>query len=248
VLEPCPRPAFIGGVDVRQALMYVARGEAEAGFVYLTDTIGNSRVRVAYEVPADLHRPDRIPAGRAFVRARRSRPPSNSTSILPRRRRRGVPRREVRISEVSLLEFNCRLRYASGFVVEAEFATDARVTALVGPSGSGKTSILSMIAGLRRPTPARSRWPVGGWSTRPLAFMSLPRRGAWATLPGPPVVSASERPPETCSYGWKRRQGHGRPTELGPRDCGARTRTALGGGCRTRFQGGERSAWRWAGR
>jgi len=52
---------FIGGVDVRQTLLFVARGEAEAGFVYFTDTIGNSRVRVAYEVPADLHRPIEYP-------------------------------------------------------------------------------------------------------------------------------------------------------------------------------------------
>lgn len=52
---------------------------------------------------------------------------------------------------MSLLEFDCRLHYPSGFRVEATFATPARVTALFGPSGSGKTSILSMIAGLRRP-------------------------------------------------------------------------------------------------
>ena len=48
---------FVGGIDVRQTLTFVARGEAEAGFVYLTDTIGNTRVRVIYEVPADLHKP-----------------------------------------------------------------------------------------------------------------------------------------------------------------------------------------------
>jgi molybdate transport system ATP-binding protein len=52
---------------------------------------------------------------------------------------------------VSLLECRCRLRYPSGFVVDAEFTTDAAVTALFGPSGAGKTSILSMVAGLRRP-------------------------------------------------------------------------------------------------
>jgi molybdate transport system ATP-binding protein len=52
---------------------------------------------------------------------------------------------------VSLLEFHCRLGYPSGFELDARFATDAAVTALFGPSGSGKTSILSMIAGLRRP-------------------------------------------------------------------------------------------------
>jgi len=52
---------------------------------------------------------------------------------------------------VSLLEFRARLRYASGFVLDAAFQSDAAVTALFGPSGSGKTSILSVIAGLRRP-------------------------------------------------------------------------------------------------
>jgi molybdate transport system ATP-binding protein len=50
-----------------------------------------------------------------------------------------------------LLELACQLRYPSGFRVEPAFVTDARVTVLFGPSGSGKSSILSMIAGLRRP-------------------------------------------------------------------------------------------------
>jgi len=49
------------------------------------------------------------------------------------------------------LEFRCRLIYESGFHVDAAFDSDAPVTALCGPSGSGKTSVLSMIAGLRRP-------------------------------------------------------------------------------------------------
>jgi len=52
---------------------------------------------------------------------------------------------------VSLLDFRCRLRYPSGFVLDAAFSTDASVTALFGPSGSGKTTILSVIAGLRQP-------------------------------------------------------------------------------------------------
>lgn len=52
---------------------------------------------------------------------------------------------------MSLLEFDARLVYPSGFRVAAAFKTPAGVTALFGPSGSGKTSILSMIAGLRRP-------------------------------------------------------------------------------------------------
>jgi molybdate transport system ATP-binding protein len=56
---------------------------------------------------------------------------------------------------VPLLEFDCQLRYPSGFQLAASFTTDAAVTALFGPSGSGKTSILSIIAGLRRPQRGR---------------------------------------------------------------------------------------------
>jgi molybdate transport system ATP-binding protein len=58
---------------------------------------------------------------------------------------------------MSRLEFDCRLRYRSGFALEAAFVTGAPVTALVGPSGSGKTSILSVLAGLRRPDAGRVR-------------------------------------------------------------------------------------------
>jgi molybdate transport system ATP-binding protein len=56
---------------------------------------------------------------------------------------------------VSRLEFRCRLPYPSGFVLDAAFISDATVTALFGPSGSGKTSILSILAGLRRPSEGR---------------------------------------------------------------------------------------------
>jgi molybdate transport system ATP-binding protein len=49
------------------------------------------------------------------------------------------------------LEFACSLRYPSGFTLDASFTTQAHVTVLSGPSGSGKTSILSILAGLRRP-------------------------------------------------------------------------------------------------
>src|SRR5216683_389449 len=52
---------------------------------------------------------------------------------------------------MSLLEFHCQLTYPSGFRLEAAFVMDQPVTAICGPSGSGKTSILSIIAGLRRP-------------------------------------------------------------------------------------------------
>jgi molybdate transport system ATP-binding protein len=47
--------------------------------------------------------------------------------------------------------FDARLRYDSGFQLDARFTADGGVTALVGPSGAGKTTILSLIAGALRP-------------------------------------------------------------------------------------------------
>lgn len=58
---------------------------------------------------------------------------------------------------MSLLEFSCALHYPSGFLLDATFTLDAPLAALVGPSGSGKTSILSVLAGLRRPDRGRIR-------------------------------------------------------------------------------------------
>jgi molybdate transport system substrate-binding protein len=49
------------GGDVRVALTYVARGEAEAGLVYATDAATTDKVRVAFTVPEDLHEPIRYP-------------------------------------------------------------------------------------------------------------------------------------------------------------------------------------------
>lgn len=51
----------VEGGDVRAVLTYVERGEVEAGFVYATDAKVSSKVRVAYDVPADLHEPIRYP-------------------------------------------------------------------------------------------------------------------------------------------------------------------------------------------
>jgi len=51
---------IVGGEDVRAALAFVEQG-ASAGIVYLTDTIGNSRVRVAFRIDPRLHRPIEYP-------------------------------------------------------------------------------------------------------------------------------------------------------------------------------------------
>jgi molybdate transport system ATP-binding protein len=49
------------------------------------------------------------------------------------------------------LDFDCRLRYPSGFTLEAHFEAGDGVTALFGPSGGGKSTALGLIAGVLRP-------------------------------------------------------------------------------------------------
>jgi molybdate transport system ATP-binding protein len=52
---------------------------------------------------------------------------------------------------MAMLECDCRLRYPSGFALEARFTAEGGVTALFGPSGSGKSTTLALIAGILRP-------------------------------------------------------------------------------------------------
>ena len=58
---------------------------------------------------------------------------------------------------MSVLSFQCRHDYPSGFDLDVAFDVDRPFTALFGPSGSGKTSILNMIAGFLRPQHATIR-------------------------------------------------------------------------------------------
>lgn len=49
------QPKFVMGSDVTSVLNYVASGNADLGFVYKTDAMSSSKVKVLQEVPADLH-------------------------------------------------------------------------------------------------------------------------------------------------------------------------------------------------
>jgi molybdate transport system ATP-binding protein len=113
-----------------------------------------------------------------------------------------------------LLECSCRLRYASGFCVAPAFATEAAVTALFGPSGSGKTSILSMIAGLRRPEAGSIR--LGSHTLfDSAAGINLPpeqRRIGYAFQDHLLFPHLDVR--ANLLYGWKRRPKDARPVDF----------------------------------
>jgi molybdate transport system ATP-binding protein len=52
---------------------------------------------------------------------------------------------------MSVLNFDCRFRYPTGFSLNFAFVAEQGLTALVGPSGAGKTTVLNLIAGLLTP-------------------------------------------------------------------------------------------------
>lgn len=54
---------YVFGKDVRQVLSYVERNEAEAGFVYSSDTIGVDNIKIAEIIESSNHDPIVYPAG-----------------------------------------------------------------------------------------------------------------------------------------------------------------------------------------
>jgi molybdate transport system substrate-binding protein len=55
------RGKVVAGADVRQALVYVETGAAEAGVVYATDAAVSTAVKVVAEIPPELTEPIRYP-------------------------------------------------------------------------------------------------------------------------------------------------------------------------------------------
>jgi molybdate transport system ATP-binding protein len=115
---------------------------------------------------------------------------------------------------VSLLEFRCRLRYASGFTLKASFSTTARVTALFGPSGSGKSSVLSVIAGLRRPEEGVVRLGTRtlAESTQRIYLPPEARRIGYVFQAHLLFPHLSVH--DNLLYGWRRRAEHARPVDF----------------------------------
>jgi len=67
------RDKAVNTMDVRQALLYVQRGEVDAGIVYRSDTIGSKGIRVVSTIASDRHEAIRYAVvlldGRAEARA-----------------------------------------------------------------------------------------------------------------------------------------------------------------------------------
>ncbi|TBL81781.1 molybdate ABC transporter substrate-binding protein [Paenibacillus thalictri] len=57
------QPKLLAAKDVRQVLTYVETGNAEAGFVYRSDTYGADKVNIAFAVDPKTHSPIVYPAG-----------------------------------------------------------------------------------------------------------------------------------------------------------------------------------------
>ncbi len=51
----------VSGIDVRATTQFVARGEADAGIVYYTDAAATLKVRIALEIPSNMHEPIEYP-------------------------------------------------------------------------------------------------------------------------------------------------------------------------------------------
>jgi molybdate transport system ATP-binding protein len=117
-------------------------------------------------------------------------------------------------SGVSLLEFRCRLRYPSGFLLDAAFSTDASITALFGPSGSGKTTILSAIAGLRRPEQGQIIFGSHKLFDSSAGIFLPPEARRIGYVFQDPLLFPHFTVRQNLLFGWKRRSRLSRPIDF----------------------------------
>ena len=115
---------------------------------------------------------------------------------------------------VSLLECACRLTYSSGFCLDVAFATDSPVTALFGPSGSGKTSVLSLIAGVRKPEQGRIQLGGRVLVDRAASIWLPPEKRRIGYVFQEHLLFPHLRVRENLLYGWRRRPANSRAIDL----------------------------------
>jgi len=114
---------------------------------------------------------------------------------------------------VKLLEFRCRLRYPTGFMIAAEFSCEAPITALFGPSGSGKTSILSMVAGLRSPDEGMIRLAGRVLFDRAAGIALAPEKRHIGYVFQHHLLFPHRNVRHNLLYGWRRRPPSARPVD-----------------------------------
>jgi molybdate transport system ATP-binding protein len=115
---------------------------------------------------------------------------------------------------MSFLDCRCRLRYPSGFCVDCAFTSDAPVTALFGPSGSGKTSVLSMIAGLRRPDEGRIQLGARVLFDSSRGIHVPPEKRRIGYVFQDQLLFPHLKVLENLRYGWKRRPREARAIDF----------------------------------
>jgi molybdate transport system ATP-binding protein len=115
---------------------------------------------------------------------------------------------------MSFFECQCKLRYPSGFEVDCAFGTDAEVTSLCGPSGSGKTSVLSMIAGLRRPDAGRIQLGQRVLFDSAAGINVLPERRRIGYVFQDQLLFPHLSVEGNLQFGWRRRPADARPIDF----------------------------------
>lgn len=74
-LSEALRPKLVYGSNVKQVLTYVETGDVDAGFVYASDIRNSEKAKLAFTVPAELHRPIVYPA--ALVKSSKRKQPAS---------------------------------------------------------------------------------------------------------------------------------------------------------------------------